>query len=609
MTTPFQERMTWGRGFVSNQSLVGPERIQDSLIPGSSNVWVPGPGRVVSWDGTLFFSGYGNETMMLSGDKIGTLAAGSVIVYRERSIYFIGSGSVRVGNDVFSFLFTNPASSQLQVRVPPTTGQEPLTSSGIEVTVGLAKPQPPGFRVAKNSDGSPKAGRAQGTFSVRASLYREVTGGEGNASEPSVIVTAADNTLAIQLPPAGSMSAASPSHINVYSTRRGFGAIGPWFFLTRIPVNTQRAIAEGFTVDPDVTMGTYIQLNYSDGDLIGGRFAPIDYDPPLPGTHCFSLGDVIVVAGVLGGSGLSPSIPGAVEAFSPLNITFLNPQEPIIGIRGRASDGWQYVFCRNSLHAVSLGDEVTPIIPRAIWPNTGIANKNAAAFVNSEFYGFSGKKGAVRTSGTEDPDSTFALPVENIMGTWNPNNVVVGYSHDDDCVVYFHGLTALPFMRKQGIWSAPFNLADGGAQGNRVLSAVEYKGKLIFATDFAAVGDGPQGVVMYEFSGGGLTTVPWKIVPAWRDGGAEGWYKTITGWRTSYNTGSSNLTSRLLTNFDPTTAQETDVSAGAGRPVYDDWVKTNVKDAKVFTLEQSGTGGGREVEGTTVIGGITKMRV
>lgn len=573
MTTPFDETITFANGYYPNQGLVsGAERIANTMIEGSKNVWIEGPNRVRSWNGTSAYANYGNTIMGLLGNQIYTMASGSACLYRNGTIFFVGSGSLVVGTT--SGTTQGTAGSLVQLVLSPGNVAQ------VGLTGGAFTPPTLANSTVASSFLLP------GTYSVKYTETRLSTNAESNGSAPSNVLTvesADTKKLRVTL--------LNPSIFsrNIYLSRRGFPQ-GPWF---KVPNGTTYS-SVSLPLAGNVLS---VDIDIRDGDLLPTN-PPLNYDAPLAATHVFALGDVLVLAGGLGGGAIAFSVPGKPEAFPPDFITFLTPNEPVIGIRGRPADGWQYVFCRNSLHAVLLtGDDLAPVAARAIWSETGIANANAATFVGGEFYGYSGTRGALRTTAgnqTAEPDVTFALPIESDMASWNPANVVVGYSLDDDCVVYFHGNQAWPYKRKTGLWSPPFTLADGGAPGN-VTSCVTFQGKLIFAI----------GSQMYSFSGGNSVT-PWIVTPQWLDP-AGVYYKTITGYRTAFDVNNAVLKQEVLTNFNTTTPKDTFNTTGSDAG-YTNWRKRNIKDVQAFTVRFSSSGADHYIYKCQVIGGVTRMR-
>lgn len=574
MTTELNDLISFDGGYFPTQGLINGERVPNTMIEGSKNVWFEGPNRIRSWGGVSSYASYGNSVMGLLGSNIYTMASGSACLYRNGAIFFIGSGAIQYG----STTATNIGNASTTLRLTLDG------SSGSSFAAGISAPtNAPTATQSATASNQPLVG----TYSFKYTVIRDSDNAESNGSPASDVFTSDGKhkvTLTLQ---SGPIIAGASTSLGIYISRRGFPE-GPWYYLRKVPSSTSS-----------------IDLAWLDGDLL--RFtSPLDNDPPLAGTHVIALGDRIVLLGVLGGGGVSCSKPNNGEHFPPDIITYLNPNEPIIGIRGRPSDGWQYVFCRNSLHAVLLtGDDNAPIETRAIWSETGIANANAASFVGGEFYGYSGRRGALRTTAgnqSAEPDVSFAMPIESDMASWDSSKVVVGWSPDDDAVVYFHDNTAWVYKRKTGKWCAPFILADGGAASGTVTSCVTYMGKLIFSI----------GSAMYEFSGGTSNSIPWKIMPQWRDGGAPGYYKTITRWRTACDVGTSALNTDLLINFLSASAESqafTGTASGGVTAAYPDWKKTNIKNVIAYTLQYTGTGANQYVYGSTVLGGISRITV
>lgn len=415
MTRDFKVPMRWSEGYYPNQALSGEgSRILDSLMPPSKNMWIEGPNKARSWDGMASFGSFGNKVMALVGEILGTLTTGNIIRFRDGMAWVVGSGPVKIGSGgagtslgtaSANLQFSNALGSLTMAGIPKAIGTPGLFYA---TRSGLLRTDPN----ALNADDI-IAGRNNGLISIKISACSLDQGvnraiSEGNASEPSVPVLFNDQAAIIRFPtnPIPGRLAAW----RIYSTFRGFGKFGPWFFLTQVPV-----IGAAESSYPGKVTGApagEFAITWSDGDL-KSIFAPIDHDPPPAGTHVFSLGDVMVV--VSGAGRLNVSKPGFPEAYPPDFEAFLDPQEAVISIRGRPSDGWLYLGCRNSLHTVSLNeDPIVPIIPRSEWGQTGVANPNAMCLVNNVLYVYSGEKLFNRTSGIKDqPDKRWAIPVES----------------------------------------------------------------------------------------------------------------------------------------------------------------------------------------------------
>ena len=204
-----------------------------------------------------------------------------------------------------------------------------------------------------------------------------------------------------------------------------------------------------------------LDFNFADDELLEVE-APRNVESPPAGTHCFILGPVMVVGGALDGTALSPSVPNQFELYDLANTVFLNPVEPLVRVDARSHDGSLYLWTRNSLQTVVFtGEADLPILARAVWPNTGIANPSGATLTPLRAYAFSERGGPVRTTGSAQPDDDFARPVLSEMQNWRAEETVVGYDPRNlGMVVYANGRKLLVYFEGYGVWSTPLYLDD-----------------------------------------------------------------------------------------------------------------------------------------------------
>jgi hypothetical protein len=523
----FAFRFALTAGYVSNQPPQG--SIPNSAVAGS-NVLFTGIGLCRSYRGDSSVAGNGGDAMWLVGTEIGGVrGTGSVILYRNAK-WHIGSGTGFVGSTTYSL------TADLAIDHASYTGPAGLSAPGT-------------VTIAESATVSPKM---QGSYSVKLTRVRSSTGAEGNASEASNVLSVMQKKVTVTFP----ATADGQDKWGIYCTRRGFGATGPWYWL--------RDVASG---------GASTDIDWYDGDLVD-RFAPFDNDPPLDGTHCFSLGSIMNVAGVLG-NGVSPSKPGKPEAFPPDTVVFLNPNETILAVTGRASDGWQYIICRNSLHAAIItGSSINPIIMRPIWTDTGFASMKSFCLVESELYGYTGKRGAVRTRQQSEPDTSFAFPVLPTMEGWTSSGVAVGYSAEHDMVVYGHGSELIAYNRTTEQWSTPLTFSGS------VQSMVTKAGVLYISSANA----------LYTFDTGSGSS--WSIRPVWTDGGVGPFPKTIRRMMVSANYA---VDIALLTNLSTSAAFTDTTSDATSGDHHTNWYKLNVRRAKTLTVSISGSGSAQTV--------------
>lgn len=602
MTRGFTEKLRFSNGYVPNMNKVGDARLRDGLDIGSKNVWIEGIDRIRSWDGIASYASFGNTIMQLVGRIIGTIGSGNVVRFRDGMTWCVGSGKVSIGDNNGSVQFSGNASSDLQF----------ANALGTLVMAGIPKPVgTPVITPVTTISSTNVTGRINGAISIRVSYRAFDTKAEGNASEPSASVTFTDGVARFTFPASPLPISRNPIRV-VYSSRRGFGKFGPWFKLVEVPFLSPESVSN--VTQPGNSMGPasdgQFYYTWSDGDL-KSIFAPIDFDPPDGGaTHVFSLGNVLCV--VYPGGRIVASIPNSPESYSPDGEVFLDPQEDVTRVIGRPGDGWLYLACRNSIHTANFREDISPaIFTRSIYSNSGIANPNACALYGDVLYYYSALKGFRRTGGGSEPDPTFAINVESEparMG-WNPDFVCVGYHEEEDAVFYIHKTIALVYKIKLNQWCAPFDMRDGGIPaGQEVTSCVTIGGKLVIATGTA---DGTR--QQFVITGGNSTTIPFKAVPFWKDGGedGEGYLKRVDHYRFAYELRQgATIRAILRTNFDLSTARDIlDSQQGAGIGKYSAWRYTNIPDVLSFTLEFEGQGGNASIYNGIVLGGKTTMRV
>jgi len=520
------------RGFWPNQSILG--EVPDTLI-GGSNVVPRGPGYCAA------FGGYGSapgvtacDTMMPVAATVGGLATGSVIYARGNTYWWVGSGTVFVGNDNLG-----GASTDLQFRISTT---------GTTYVAGI--PMPISAPVATASG----TGTMTGTYSFKIAWKRSQTGAIGNASLPSLSLSTSNNKIGLTGPtvPTGI------NRVRVYVTARGFSTTGPWLFLSEHNVTAGVALSLPVTV-----LGPYNNGEWTDGDR-AAELAPIENFTPQSlgavGSHCLTLGSVMVIIGSDGS--YYYSFPSKPETYSPLK--YANLPGPVMGVQPRGADGWAYVWGINYLAALILTPD-GDVIPRVLWANIGLPNPDAGCLVESELFAWSGEP--VRTTQAGDPDTSFAHPVREYMRSsgWGAN-VVVGYSPEWNAVVYFNGSTALAYYRSADAWSTPLTGLTG------VRAAATFGRSLIVAPG--------TGTAMFAFGNGSGTTA--TAITSFRTYGSLMHRKTI---RTLRVLAAGSYTVDLFINGDTSTVKATwTVTQGAGW-AHSPPLKTNIHNAISYGLQ------------------------
>lgn len=546
MTQEYKLPISFENGFWPTTALVGASRIPNSVRDGR-NVWFLGAGLMKSAKGLSGILGVPtNSRMYLVGSQIGSLSTGSVVPYKNGSFWFIGSGSVFVGSFQVGI-----ASSLLTYNT--------TTNLANARAAGLNAPGAPGLEQGSS-------GINDGTYAIVITRINSVTGAESNGSLPSAPIAVKNKKIKIIF---GGIDGGQ-DRWGIYGTFKGRATTGPFFFLKEI-------------TEASIPGDRRVEIEYYDSQLTSTQ-PPTDYNPPPQGEFVATLGAHMMVLGTFPGNGVaagvSPSIANRPEAYPALSTTFLNPCESIVGFAARPTDGQLIVWTKNSLQALVLtGAASFPILPRAIWPTTGIQSPHGGCFADSIFYGYSGKAGPVRLGG-EEPDTTFAKPVYEFIRqeNWDPATVVVGYDRERDAVIYMgngvNGAWALPFMRSANdgrMWSTPIQL-PGTPQ-----SCLTVEGQLKVTI----------GGNLYNWEGG--NGGDWYLTPAWQDAPEPSDRKTIRGYRGVCNTASAALTLDLLLDLSDTPVTGcTQTTSGSGNRMLP-WKLFN-KIARQWTVKASATG-------------------
>lgn len=202
-------------------------------------------------------------------------------------------------------------------------------------------------------------------------------------------------------------------------------------------------------------------LDFTDADLLEVE-APQGVEGPPAGTHAFIMGPSIVIGGTSDGTALNISQPNQFEQFDLALTVYLNPVEQLMRAETRQHDGSTYLMTRNSVQIpVFTGEPDLPILTRALWPQTGIANPNASTMTPRGLYAFSERGGAVRSSGRSEPDTDFARPVQVPMQSWVPEDVVLCNDRRNGGMVLFcHQRSIYVYFEQHGRWSTPLDVSD-----------------------------------------------------------------------------------------------------------------------------------------------------
>lgn len=444
MPTTNEYTFTGDGGFVDTAA---PDGMEGYMAPGSEGLYPDGAGMLRAYKDP---SSTGIASVA-QATLVGTLPggiAGTGSIFADRSTPAASAGKkVYIGSGNTNYNGTSlPAATS-------SISMADLTDTSTDFTLGITPPSTP--TVTSVSGGT----KSDGSYSFKVTYKRSVTNGQSApsaATAPIVIASGNQAQVAIAQPPSGS----EIDKIYIYRTVANFSTLGPWFL-----VRTEDATPGGGTLT--------VNVDVYDSDLLA-VVPPIGHEMPPVGTHAFRMGGYLCVAGCYGGHGIIPSYLNNADAYNPDAVTFLNPGAPITACIGRANDGFQYIACRDSLHACILtGSGEQPILSRVLWGQDGFVGPNQMCYVESELWGMSSTRGAVRTTAGSEPDRSFARNVQRTMATLGPS-AIVGYDPASNQVVFAAGTTAIAYMRGLGgdRWSAPVTLPAS------VISKVTYGGQL-----------------------------------------------------------------------------------------------------------------------------------
>lgn len=292
--------------------------------------------------------------------------------------------------------------------------------------------------------------------------------------------------------------------------------------------------ANAFTLVAPLTSAESVDLNtrYMDVDFANDDLLDIfppkaeEVDAPPAATHMVTLGQYLVLLGTFDGTGITPSLPGRGELFSIASSTFLTPREPLIRADSRPQDGIILLWTRSSVQTLLEGDQDTPVIPRGLISSRGIANQNAAVVTDAGAYGFDARGGLYYLSNYRELNTEFITPVENLLKTFNPDEVCLGFDPERRALYVADGRRIIVYYEKESAWSPMLyvddflHFTDNQLPDVRIASAVTFEGKL-----FLSIGDDALGYHLYQVSRGIGTD--WNIESAPRYCGYNHFEKSI----------------------------------------------------------------------------------
>lgn len=525
--------------------------------------------------------------------------------------------------------------------------------------------------------GVPLTNKTLGTVSARITRVRSATGGESNASEPSTVIAmpADGGSLRITLPAAGSgqdrwgidvslagfglsgphfflmevteaaVTATRTTSADVNTTSGSTTITSATGAFTAADVGRVIVVTQGAnTLDTYITRinsGTSVEVNaapafttavgvavitqavdgvlrsiaveWTDAELVGAEYAPIDNDPPPAAWFGFTLGDTTAVVGAYGdtvsalsatniGNVIAVSRPGFPEAYPADNLLFL-PEAPTC-IIDRSSEGYVFIFGLNSLSVVSYtGVGSLPLSIQTLWNTVGCQNAWNACMVDGKLHVMTGN-GLVRMGDGGEPERDWTQDVSIDLRGYSPANTVLTYDANWQQLMIAENNQALCYSKVNGKWGAPLDFTTFATAVNPTSrSAVTINGA-------ALIWIGNAGAArLYSFNTNNGST--WKAFTGWR---VAPDYAVATCVRGAVRQDVTNTvgTFRIYKNYQTGTVEKewTQTFAGTGGiPLLP--AKTNVRNAYALSLYASATSGGADAGPVllTVEGLISRMRV
>jgi len=548
----------FSRGFFPSQPLRGPGVIPSTYIDGQ-NIWNGTP-RPYTDRGTLNSGASGSpRPLMLARTLVAGMTGGGSVIHGLNTDWYAGSGNAVLGGVVLG------ASGGILM----------LMVSGVAVPAGLAVPPAPTVTVS-----TAVSSFFTGSYSIRVCAFRSTTGAISTRSAQSATISPKLKQAHVVF----GTPVSGQTHWILGGTPKGLGSSGLTRFITASSAST-------YLMYPVVALGgpAFVDIDWHDGEL--GAEMPLNYDPPPSGvTHCAIIGKSMILFTANGK--VYQSIVGLPEAYPPEFITSLPIRETVTGMKSDVLDGATIGSTANQFFGLfpsNTSDNPTIIRPLM---KIGCSQGNAWDIcLGNQIYGFAGNRiGFFRTHGAEEPDRSFAIPVQKFAedNSWTDANVFVCDAPNNQGVIYAGpgggGGRALIYHTagtEEYKWSGPIELpgVPAGALTRGNIGLVDVGGTLYQLDAGGAGGTFFARTPQYSSDGRQMTTDSF-----W----AEGESDMTLDVQTVASQGGSPAT--LGTPFPTTLATMNNYP-----------LKPNRKFRNAC-LRVSGTGGGKVLPGATLVG-------
>ena len=377
-------------------------------------------------------TGWQMPILFAVNEQRGTALRGNVLKLDKGSFIGVGSGTFKLNGQVL------PGTSLTLGRTAKIALYDPATNTYSAFPLGLQEATPPGLAAV----GGGTKGMQGGNFSIVVTEARKETVGFGNPSIRADVTIATNDQVACTFAPLNTPGAnARIVWVTTFADTLGADLNylnGPWKRL-RLIDDTEVPAAGGT-----------INLEWLDAEVEFNEIVSFNNDPPTDAEFveflnkipvwisCQGQGNQTHPAATSPGPFIVPAKPTNIEA-APLDLAFSSsPPETILG--AVSAQGRIYLPTINKLQiAQSTPSDAVPILIRPFWFD-GFANPYQVVFVNGILYGYP-VAGPSRSAGDGDPqeaERNWAADVAEIIASWNPGQVLVGFDPENDAVVFFH---------------------------------------------------------------------------------------------------------------------------------------------------------------------------
>jgi hypothetical protein len=463
------------------------------LAPGSLNQIITGNGKAQAFKGfTVKPALQGSMYLTNAGEGyagLGSFADTNVkgSAFRILSaLFFVGNGALRFNGASLGAA----AASILQLKLLAGGSY-----GGVTYQAGLSQPLAPTLAtlgaLGVGFTGKLKAG----TYSAVVFKIRSETGVRSIKSlQSNTIVVTETGTVGksarITLPAIGGNGA---NRWGIAVSPRNFGSTGPHYVLMEV---NESALG---TVDG---VPRSVEIEWTDGDLVGKPLAPIDSFVPPAAMFGGVLGDSAFLDGCYGdvvggvsagapGSTIVQSLPLRPEEFPPDWAIY--PPEPPTALH-RGGDGFFYRFGKSSMGVISNVGGEPPLAFQLMWPEQGIAYPhNAVVGTGGRIYAF-GKGSLMRIGEDGEPETEWAAPIADQIADWDDEGTVLGWDTRSHTLVAANNQELITYNSQKQAWGTPID--ESARLPGDIVAAVTQGNNLIIAARDDAASD----IKLYDYN-------------------------------------------------------------------------------------------------------------